>query len=104
LTTNLELLTQHKFLQYIGDQAAQQEYVAYLVGGVVRDSHMHKLSGLDVDADVDIVFDCTQASGDACKGVIALAHDLQGRYGGRLTTHQSFRTATWSHPTQPHPG
>lgn len=96
MTTNLELLTQHKFLQYIGDQAAQQEYVAYLVGGVVRDSHMHKLSGLDVDADVDIVFDCTQASGDACKGVIALAHDLQGRYGGRLTTHQSFRTATWS--------
>jgi tRNA nucleotidyltransferase (CCA-adding enzyme) len=74
-------------LRQIDAQAALLGFPAYLVGGGVRDIL------LDLPAlDLDIVIE-----GDA----IQLAHALKDRYGGALTPHAKFRTATWQPPEGP---
>lgn len=74
-------------LRQIDQQAALLGFPAYLVGGGVRDIL------LDLPAlDLDIVIE-----GDA----ILLAGALKDRYGGSLTTHTKFRTATWQPPEGP---
>jgi tRNA nucleotidyltransferase (CCA-adding enzyme) len=74
-------------LRQIDHQAATLGCPAYLVGGSVRDI----LLGLPA-LDLDIVLE-----GDA----IQLAHALKNRYGGELTLHTKFRTATWQPPEGP---
>lgn len=76
-----------KLLRHIDQQAALLGFSAYLVGGSVRDL----LLNLPV-LDLDIVLE-----GDA----IPLAQALKNRYGGTLTLHTKFRTATWQPPQGP---
>ncbi len=63
-------------------QIAQENRLAlYIVGGFVRDLLLEKPS-----VDFDLVVE-----GDA----IALAKALRSRFGGRVTSHDRFRTAKW---------
>ena len=61
--------------------ANEQKAALYIVGGFVRDLILDRRS-----QDFDLVVE-----GDA----IALARQLQERYGGRLTTHARFGTGKW---------
>ena len=70
------------FLRQIGKLAEQQKLVAYAVGGLVRDLLLGRGDGLDLDVVLE---------GDA----IAFANWLHAHYGGQLTTHAAFGTATW---------
>lgn len=68
-------------IQRVAEMAAEQKVALYVVGGFVRDLLLERPS-----LDFDIVVE-----GDA----IALAHALEERYGGRVTTHSRFGTAKW---------
>lgn len=68
----------------IGEQAAQQGYTIYFVGGIVRDLMLGKPI-----FDVDLVVE-----GDA----IQLAQRLTHKYGGEVRTHRRFGTAKWILP------
>lgn len=76
-----------RLLREIDRQAADLGFPAYLVGGSVRDI----LLGLPA-FDLDVVIE-----GDA----IQLAQALKTLYGGELTLHTKFRTATWQPPEGP---
>lgn len=64
--------------------AAEMRLPCYLVGGFVRDLMLRKSIN-----DLDIVVE-----GDA----IQFGRELVRRFGGRLTTHEKFRTAVWELP------
>jgi tRNA nucleotidyltransferase (CCA-adding enzyme) len=68
-------------LKVVADIANEQKAALYIVGGFVRDLILERPS-----QDFDLVVE-----GDA----IALARQLQERYGGRLTTHARFGTGKW---------
>ena len=70
-----------ELLKTVAEIAFEQKAAFYIVGGFVRDLILKRLS-----QDFDLVVE-----GDA----IALARQLQERYGGRLTTHARFCTAKW---------
>jgi tRNA nucleotidyltransferase (CCA-adding enzyme) len=72
---------QKDLVQKIAREAAALQMRAYLVGGFVRDA----LLGRAVN-DFDLVFE-----GDAT----ILARLLAQTYGGRVTVHPAFHTATW---------
>ena len=74
-------------LRQIDSQAAALGLPAYLVGGGVRDILLGQPA-----LDLDIVVE-----GNA----IQLANALSSKYGGVLTTHTKFRTATWQPPEGP---
>ena len=80
MLTRLPILHQ-TLLRQIDAQAAALGQPAYLVGGGVRDILLRQPA-----LDLDIVIE-----GDA----IQLAKALTAKYGGALTTHIKFRTATW---------
>ncbi len=76
------LPAQHQtLLRQIDQQADQLGFPAYLVGGGVRDLLL-KQPALDLDVVLE---------GNATQ----LAQALQTRYGGQLTLHAKFHTATW---------
>ena len=68
-------------LKVVAEIANEQKSALYIVGGFVRDLILERSS-----QDFDLVVE-----GDA----IALARQLQERYGGRLTTHARFGTGKW---------
>ncbi len=68
-------------LKIVAEIAVEQKSALFIVGGFVRDMILERPS-LDFDLVVE---------GDA----IALARQLNERYGGRLTTHARFGTAKW---------
>jgi tRNA nucleotidyltransferase (CCA-adding enzyme) len=68
-------------LKLVAEIASEQRAALYIVGGFVRDLLLERPS-----QDFDLVVE-----GDA----IALAKQLQERYGGRLTTHVRFGTGKW---------
>ena len=70
-----------KLLQEIADIADQRGDALYIVGGFVRDLLLDYPS-LDFDLVVE---------GNA----IALAESVQEKFGGRINTHERFRTAKW---------
>ncbi len=74
-------------LRQIDAQAAALGRPAYLVGGGVRDILLGQPA-----LDLDVVIE-----GDA----IQLANALSSKYGGALTLHTKFRTATWQPPEGP---
>lgn len=80
LPTNINNL-----LQKISQTANDIHVSVYLIGGIVRDI----LLGKNND-DVDIVVE-----GDG----VVFAKELQEDYGGEVIIHESFGTATWTHPT-----
>ncbi len=68
-------------LKVVAEVANEQKAALYIVGGFVRDLLLEQPS-----QDFDLVVE-----GDA----IALARQLQERYGGRLTMHTRFGTGKW---------
>lgn len=72
-------------LNEISKIATVTELPVYLIGGIVRDILL-KLPNDDVDIVVE---------GDG----IAFATKLCEQYGGEITKHDNFGTATWEHPT-----
>jgi tRNA nucleotidyltransferase (CCA-adding enzyme) len=68
-------------LKVVAEVANEQKAALYIVGGFVRDLLLERSS-----QDFDLVVE-----GDA----MALARQLQERYGGRLTTHARFGTGKW---------
>ncbi|HSB66719.1 MAG TPA: CBS domain-containing protein [Anaerolineales bacterium] len=68
-------------LKLVAEIASEQKAAFYIVGGFVRDLILERPS-----QDFDLVVE-----GDA----IALARQLQARFGGRLTTHARFGTGKW---------
>jgi len=68
-------------LQRVAEQAARNGLPAYAVGGFVRDLLLERAVN-----DFDIVIE-----GDA----ISFAHLLAKTYGGKITAHKKFGTATW---------
>jgi tRNA nucleotidyltransferase (CCA-adding enzyme) len=74
-------MARQKLLKKVAELAQRQKAALYIVGGFVRDLILERPS-LDFDLVVE---------GDA----IALAGQLQERYGGRLTTHTRFGTGKW---------
>jgi tRNA nucleotidyltransferase (CCA-adding enzyme) len=70
-----------ELLKAIAAISCEQKAAFYIVGGFVRDLILERPS-----QDFDLVVE-----GDA----IALARQLQERYGGRLTTHARFGTGKW---------
>ncbi len=68
-------------LKVVAEIAIEQKAALYIVGGFVRDLLLERPS-----QDFDLVVE-----GDA----IAVARQLQERYGGRLTTHARFGTGKW---------
>lgn len=77
-----EILT---ILQQVSKTATEIDEEVYLIGGIVRDILLERKND-----DIDLVVE-----GNA----IHLARQLQQRYGGALTTHEDFGTATWTHPS-----
>lgn len=71
-------------LRQVADLSGDLGFPAYLVGGFVRDFLLGKLIN-----DFDVVIE-----GDAVK----LGRALVKRFGGRLTIHAPFKTATWFLP------
>lgn len=72
-------------LKQISETAHRLNVPVYLIGGIVRDILLEKPND-----DIDIVVE-----GDG----ILFAQGLQEDYGGEILTHDSFGTATWTHPT-----
>lgn len=68
-------------IKLVSEIALENRLALYIVGGFVRDLLLEKPS-----MDFDLVVE-----GDA----IALAKALRSRFGGRVTTHDRFRTAKW---------
>ena len=73
-----------ELIRLIGDEASQRGLTLYAVGGLPRDLLLSRLTH-----DLDLVVE-----GDA----IPLARALSRHHGGRVTTHPSFHTATWTLP------
>jgi tRNA nucleotidyltransferase (CCA-adding enzyme) len=71
-------------IRFIADEAAARHMPAYIVGGFVRDLLLNR-PGLDFDIVVE---------GDAIK----LGKTLVKKFGGKLTRHIKFGTATWQTP------
>ncbi len=80
-TSHLSLLRQ------VAALSADLDSPAYLVGGFVRDALLEKAIN-----DFDIVIE-----GDATK----LGRALVQKFGGRVTVHAPFKTATWFLPHRP---
>lgn len=86
--------TQHRILQLIGREVAEQAGVAYVVGGFVRDLFLapspsdtppvHAAPGNNFD--LDIVLEAN---------AIDFALHIQEKFGGRVVTHRQFGTAKW---------
>lgn len=72
-------------LKQIGKTANEEVQSVYLIGGIVRDLLLGKSND-----DIDIV---VEGNG------ILFAQALQADYGGEIVTHDSFGTATWTHPS-----
>ncbi|WP_183163677.1 CBS domain-containing protein [Alteribacter keqinensis] len=70
-------------VRIIGEQADKLGMKAYLIGGIVRDLLLER-----PNEDIDIVVE-----GNA----IVLGEALTGEYGGSIRSHETFKTATWSH-------
>jgi tRNA nucleotidyltransferase (CCA-adding enzyme) len=68
-------------VNHVAGLAAERNEPAFLIGGIVRDLLLGRAS-LDIDFVVE---------GDA----IALAKELQEKFGGHLDYHQRFGTAKW---------
>ena len=68
-------------IKKVAEEAAQEQYPVYIVGGFVRDLILNRPS-----IDFDIVVE-----GDAVK----LANRLVHRFGGKVTSHSRFGTAKW---------
>jgi len=68
-------------IKKVAEEAIQEHYPVYIVGGFVRDLILNRPS-----IDFDIVVE-----GDA----VALANRLVKRYGGKITSHHRFGTAKW---------
>lgn len=75
----------YSLLKDISYTANDAQESVYLIGGIVRDV----LLGASND-DIDIV---VEGNG------IAFSKKLQKDYGGEVTIHKNFGTATWTHPT-----
>src|SRR5699024_10372717 len=75
----------YEILQEISELATENNTNVYLIGGIVRDILLEQPND-----DVDIV---VEGNG------IAFAKKLHEAYGGKLTTHEQFGTATWKHPS-----
>src|SRR5699024_5092666 len=75
----------YDILQEISEIATKNNTKVYLIGGIVRDILLEKPND-----DVDIV---VEGNG------ITLAKQLHEAYGGKLTTHEQFGTASWQHPS-----
>ena len=88
------MFSQNRLLQHIGYEASQLGYTAYVVGGMVRDAFLYNDDSfvLNIEADVDIVLTCSEST---TRDATDFAHFMQQTYGGQVTTHQRFRTATW---------
>jgi len=99
---------QQPLLKLLGQEAAQLGYIAYVVGGFVRDSVLSRsqASFLDIDIvlDIDIAqnaavdqLDSDSSSDLPSSGLrgIVFAHHLQKKYGGHIITHSTFGTAKW---------
>jgi tRNA nucleotidyltransferase (CCA-adding enzyme) len=74
-------------LQQVADLSSELGFPACLVGGFVRDALLEKPVN-----DFDVVIE-----GDATK----LGRALNKRFGGDLTVHAPFKTATWFLPDNP---
>jgi tRNA nucleotidyltransferase (CCA-adding enzyme) len=74
-------LSHQALLRLVAEAAASKGLPLYIVGGFVRDLFVGH-PGLDFDLVVE---------GDA----VGFARSLAGTYGGRITTHFMFGTATW---------
>ncbi|MFS0576454.1 CBS domain-containing protein [Sporosarcina sp. 179-K 3D1 HS] len=72
-------------LKKIGETASRMDIPIYLIGGIVRDILLDKPND-----DIDIV---VEGNG------IHFAKSLQEEHGGEVIEHESFGTATWSHPS-----
>src|SRR5436190_3406214 len=80
-------------LRQIQAGAAELRLPTYVVGGFARDLLLGRPPG-----DFDLV---VQAADEADAGAgPRLAGALARRWGGQVTTHRAFGTATWFHPTQ----
>lgn len=75
----------YSLLLDISKTASEADVSVYLIGGIVRDLFLEQPND-----DVDIVVE-----GDG----IAFAEQLQREYGGEVTVHENFGTATWEHPS-----
>lgn len=73
-------------LNQISETARRVHIPVYLIGGIVRDILLGKPND-----DIDIVVE-----GDG----ILFAQGLQEDYGGEVIEHDSFGTATWTHPSK----
>ena len=73
---------QGALLRLVTDEASRRQLPLYIVGGFVRDL----LLGCPA-TDFDLVVE-----GEA----IPFAHSLAGNYGGKVTIHSRFGTATWN--------
>lgn len=71
----------YHLLKDIGAVAKREHVSVYLIGGIVRDLLLQRPND-----DIDIVVE-----GDG----ISFARALQATYGGKLTVHEQFGTATW---------
>lgn len=72
-------------LKRISETATRINVPVYLIGGIVRDIILEKPND-----DIDIV---VEGNG------ISFAEKLQQSYGGEVLKHDSFGTATWTHPS-----
>lgn len=75
----------YHLLQSIAASADRSEVSVYVIGGIVRDILLHRHND-----DIDIVVE-----GDG----VAFSKQLQASYGGEVMIHESFGTATWTHPS-----
>lgn len=88
LTEEMEKQLPEEVFSLLNDMsqtANRLDKAVYLIGGIVRDILLKKPND-----DVDIVVE-----GDG----ILFAKGLQEDYGGDVLVHNSFGTATWTHPT-----
>lgn len=75
----------YSLLQDISQSAQQFGQAVYVIGGFVRDLMLKRPND-----DIDLVVE-----GDG----IAFAKQLQDDFGGEVLIHDSFGTATWTHPS-----
>ena len=75
----------YELLKDISKSAKETQMPVYLIGGIVRDIILKKPND-----DIDIV---VEGNG------ITFAKKLYADYGGELILHESFKTATWTHPS-----
>lgn len=88
LSTSVSPAT-YALISHIAHEAEQRGYVAYLVGGPVRDLLLEQPVN-----DIDIVFE---------GAAIPLARHLEKTLGGHAITHERFGTAKWVLDDPDHP-